>query len=161
MAQMVGVFRIGNEPVLRYTPGGDAVLGLSLACNYGQKGDDGKRPTQWFDCALWGKRAEALEPYLRKGDQVYVILSDVHLETFRRTDNSTGTKIAARISEIELIGGNGGQQQQPQGQQQRQQGSAQDYARASGRDQAPPAAPRRREPEPAPRMDDLDDEIPF
>ena len=158
MAQMVGVFRIGNEPVLRYTPGGDAVLGLSLACNYGQKGDDGNRPTQWFDCSLWGKRAEALEPYLHKGDKVYVILSDVHLETFKRTsDNTVGTKIAARVSEIELLGGNGGQQQQ-QGQQQRQQGNAQDYARASGRDQPPR---RRREPEPAPRMDDLDEDIPF
>ena len=157
MAQMVGVFRIGNEPVLRYTQDGTAVLGLSLACNYGQKGDDNKRPTQWYDCALWGKRAEALEPYLHKGDKVYVILSDVHLETFRRTnDNTVGTKIAARVSEIELLGGNGGQQEQ--GQQQGKQATSQDYARASGRDQ-PPAAPRRREPEP--RMDDLDDDIPF
>lgn len=161
MAQMVGVFRIGNEPVLRYTQDGTPVLGLSLACNYGQKGDDGKRPTQWYDATLWNKRAEALAPYLNKGDQVYVILSDLHLETFRRNDNSTGTKIVARVSEIELLGGNGGQQQQQQGQQQGKQGNSQDYARASGRDQPPPSPPRRREPDPAPRVDDMDEDIPF
>ncbi|HEX5362371.1 MAG TPA: single-stranded DNA-binding protein [Fluviicoccus sp.] len=158
MAQMVGVFRIGNEPTLRYTQDGTPVLGLSLACNYGQKGDDGRRPTQWYDCALWGKRAEALEPYLHKGDAVYVILSDVHLETFRRQDQTTGTKIVARISEIELLGGNNSGEQQQGQQQQRQGNGANEYARQTGRE---PAPPRRQEPKPQPRMDDLDDDIPF
>lgn len=156
MPHTIGTFRIGNEPVLRYTQDGTPVLGLSLACNYGQKGDDGKRPTQWYDATLWNKRAEALAPYLHKGDQVYVILSDLHLETFRRNDNTIGTKIAARVSEIELLGGNGGQQQE-QKQPVKQGDSSGDYARASGRDQAPP----RRQPDTAPRMDDLDDDIPF
>lgn len=154
MAQMVGVFRIGNEPTLRYTQAGDPVISLSLAANYGQKDQQtGKRATQWFDASIWGKRAEALAPYLQKGNQVYVILSDLHLEHFTARDNTKGTKIVARISEIELLGGNGDQQGQ-----QHQGNGANDYAREKGRD---PAPPRRQEPKPAPKMDDLDDDIPF
>lgn len=157
MPHMSGVFRIGNEPAVRYTQGGDAVLGLSLAANYGQKGQDGKRPTQWFDCSLWGKRAESLAQYLTKGSQVYVVLSDVHIETFQGRDGNTGSKIVARVSDIELIGG------QQQGQPQAHGSSASDYARQTGRDPSNvPPPPRRQEPpRGASYSDDLDSEIPF
>jgi hypothetical protein len=37
--------RLGRDAELRYTPNGDAVCNLALACEYGRKGQDGKRPT--------------------------------------------------------------------------------------------------------------------
>ena len=98
------VFRIGNEPAIRFTPGGDAVLNLSLAYSYGRKGDDGKRPTQWVDASLWGKQAEVLQQYLIKGKQIGATLDDVHIEVFQGK-NGEGHKLVARIANIELIGG--------------------------------------------------------
>lgn len=97
-------FRIGNEPEIRFTPGGDPVMSLSLAYSYGRKGQDGKRPTQWLEASLWGKQAEALQPYLTKGGQVVATVDDMHIETYQGK-NGEGHKLAGRIVNIELIGG--------------------------------------------------------
>ena len=65
-----GVGRIGKDAVTRFTQGGDAVTGFSLAMDDGF-GD--KKTTHWFDCSGWGKRYEAVAPYLLKGSQVFVV----------------------------------------------------------------------------------------
>lgn len=99
-----GLARIGRDVELRRTTGGDAVASISLAFSYGRKGDDGKRPTQWVDAALWGKRAEALAPYLVKGGLVAVALEEVHIETYQGK-NGEGVKLVGRVLDIELAGG--------------------------------------------------------
>lgn len=65
-----GVGRIGKDAVTRFTQGGDSVTGFSLAMDDGF-GD--KKTTHWFDCSGWGKRYEAVAPYLLKGSQVFVV----------------------------------------------------------------------------------------
>jgi single-strand DNA-binding protein len=100
--QLIGLARIGNDPEIRYTKNDDAVLSLSLAYNYGRKGDNGFKPSQWVDAALWGKLAEALQPYLIKGSTVCVTLDDVHVESYEKKDGSSGSKLAGRITSIEL-----------------------------------------------------------
>jgi single-strand DNA-binding protein len=98
-----GVARIGRDVELRYTAQGEAVASLSLAFSYGRKGHDNKQPTQWVDAALWGKRAEALAPYLAKGHQIGVTLEDVHIETYTGK-NGEGHKLVARVLDVQLIG---------------------------------------------------------
>ena len=80
MSKMIGLARLGRDAEVRTTSQGESVATLALAFSYGRKGSDGKRPTQWVDGALWGKRAEALAPYLLKGGLVSVLLEEVHLE---------------------------------------------------------------------------------
>ena len=101
----VGIARIGNEPMVRYTPDSKPVLDLSLAYNYGRKGQDGKYPTQWVNATLWGDRAEKLAPYLKKGGQIFVQLSDLHIDTYNKKDGTQGSNVKARISELQLING--------------------------------------------------------
>ena len=139
MIQLFGLARIGRDADLRSTSGGDQVASLSLAFSYGRKGQDGKRPTQWVDGAIWGKRAEALAPYLTKGTLVAVTLEDVHIETFKKSDGTEGTKLAGRVTEIDLAGG-GERQAAP----------------------APAPAPRpQRQPQRNDGFEDTDDSIPF
>lgn len=116
MAQITGVFRIGKDAEVRFTPRGDAVAQLSLAYNYGKKGDDNKRPSQWIDASIWGKRAESLAPYLLKGSQIYAVLSDPHIQTYEGK-NGQGHKLAATVLEIELIAGQREQAQPAQRQE--------------------------------------------
>ena len=99
-----GLARIGRDAELRKTQSGESVIGLSLAFSYGRKDADGKRPTQWVDATLWGKRAEALAPYLQKGGLVAVSLEEVHMETYQNK-GVEGHKLAARVVDIELAGG--------------------------------------------------------
>lgn len=145
-----GLARIGRDAEIRYTQGNDAVASLSLAFSYGRKGDDGKRPTQWVDASLWGKRAEALAPYLKKGGLVSVSLEDVHTEVYQGK-HGEATKVVARVVDLELAGSGERQQAAPPAQ-----------APAARQQQQRPAQPQR--PAPAPQgsgFDDLDNDIPF
>lgn len=119
MIQIFGLARVGRDVEVRNTTNGDAVASVSLAFPYGRKDADGKKPTQWVDGALWGKRAEVLAPYLTKGTLVTVAIEDAHIETFKKQDGTEGSKLAGRITAIDLAGG--GQQTAPQQSQPRQQ----------------------------------------
>lgn len=143
---MVGVARIGNEPVARYTPDGKAVMDISLAFDYGRKGGDGRRPTQWINATMWGDRVEKLQPYLSKGSQVFVTMSEPHIETYDKKDGSgQGFSLRARITELEFVGGRrddaGGE--------------------SGGEAAAAPPARAAKAPAKAPGFDELDDDIPF
>ena len=105
MANLSGVFRVGRDAEVRNTANGEAVCNLSLAYNHGRKGEDGSRPTQWLDASLWGKRATALAEYLVKGQMVYAVINDPHMEEFKKNDGTRGIKMAGSVGEIELIGG--------------------------------------------------------
>lgn len=99
-----GVFRLGRDAEVRYLPDGTPVATLSLATNYGRKDEDGKRPTQWIDAGLWGERANKLAPMLERGRAVFVVLEDIHMETWTKQDGTTGHKLVARVGNIELVG---------------------------------------------------------
>ncbi len=158
MAQLIGLARIGRDVELRYTGNGDPVANVSLAFNYGRKGEDGKRPTQWVDASLWNKRAEALTEYLLSGTQVFVVIDDVHIETYETRDGGTGSKMVGTISSLEFASssnrdgqqdsgprqqgggqqrGNGGGQQRQQGGQGRGQGNAPRQGQQAQQRQAP------------------------
>ena len=55
------------DAVLRRTQSGDAVLSFKVVIDQGKDKDGNKRDGKWFDCSLWGKRAESLERYITKG----------------------------------------------------------------------------------------------
>lgn len=61
---------VGRDAELRTTQGGDKVLGFSVAVDNGKDASGNKRDATWFDCSIWGKRAEALAAHIRKGDKL-------------------------------------------------------------------------------------------
>lgn len=139
----IGLARLGRDAEIRYTPGGDAVANLSLAFNYGKKGDDGHRPSQWIDASLWGDRATALAPYLLKGSVHCFHIEGVHIEHFTKSDGTQGVKMAGMVQDIEL-------------------GPRIDGGQGAAPAPARQAAPAGNAPRPAarPPVDDIDD-IPF
>lgn len=142
MANITGIFRIGRDAELRYTPNNDAVIGLALAFNYGKKSDN---TTQWIDASIWGKRAESLAPYLLKGQQIYAVIDDPHIQTFqRREGGGEGFKLVGRISAIEFAGSRPESAQQPQ-----------------AAPQPPPQRPTTPPSRPAASLADMDDDVPF
>ena len=165
----IGLARLGKDAEVRFTPSGEAVTNLSLAVNYGKRGDDGNRPTQWIDASLWGKQAEALAPFLVRGSVHCFALSDIHIEKFQGKDGE-GHKLVARVDSVEL---GPRQDAAPQQGQQRQQAPAQRPApqrqqeqggyRSSGGRPAPGANQPQRQapPQNAGGFDDLDSDIPW
>jgi single-strand DNA-binding protein len=115
MTTMYGLARLGRDAEIKTTKNGDSMCNLSLAFSYGRKGDDGKRPTQWVDGVLFGRRAEALAEYLIKGGLVMVSLTDVHIEEWDDRDGLKRSKLTGFIGDIQLAGGGQGDtgQRQP------------------------------------------------
>lgn len=153
MPTLTDIGRIGRDAELRYTPNGDAVCNLAIACDYGRKGQDGRRPTQWVDATLWGKQAEAMAQHLVKGQQVHFTIDDAHVEVFTKSDQTQGVKLTGRVIIIKFAGS---PPQQPQGNQQPQQPRQQQRVQ-----QRPAAQQQNQQGTNGPDYESFDDDIPF
>ena len=91
---------IGKDAEVRTTQSGDKVASFSVAVDNGKDSSGNERPAAWFDCSLWGKRADALAPYIRKGGKVTL--------SGRPTCRAHEGKayMGVSVSEITLQGGN-------------------------------------------------------
>lgn len=123
---------ITRDAEVRHIPSGDAVASFSVADNQGKD----KKAIFW-NCSLFGKRAESLAQYLTKGQAVTVVGTISEREF---TDKNTGQPRKAmdvRVNDVALQGGK--------------------------RDEAAPAPQRqaRQQPAPQPAMGDFDEDIPF
>jgi single-strand DNA-binding protein len=125
---------IGKSAEVRTAPNGDKVAGFSVAVDDGF-GD--KKRTIWFDCSIWGVRAERLAQYLTKGSKV-AVSGDLSTR-----EHNGKTYLTIRVAEVTLQGG--GERRDDQ----RDSGS--DYNGTGARGGAASGADR----------DQLDDEIPF
>lgn len=93
--------RLAADSELRYTPDGDAILNFRVASDVGF-GD--KKTTNWFSCALFGKRATALQEHLSKGQQV-AVFGSLTLREWEDRDGAKRVSPDVRVDEIELMGG--------------------------------------------------------
>jgi len=65
--------RLGQDPELRFTQSGTAVLKMSVATDDDVKrGDKWEKETTWHRVVMFGKRAEGVSKHLSKGDSVLV-----------------------------------------------------------------------------------------
>lgn len=77
MAQLNKVFLIGNltrDPEVRYTPKGAAVADLGLATNRTWRTETGEEKEEvcYVTVVVWGKQAETVGKYLKKGSPIFV-----------------------------------------------------------------------------------------
>jgi len=72
--KVILVGNLGRDPEMRYTPGGQAVTNISVATNrrYTDSSGELRDETVWFRVAVWGKQAENVNQYLKKGRSVLV-----------------------------------------------------------------------------------------
>jgi len=61
--------RLGNDPIVRYSPSGTAVANFSFAVGKKYKGEDS---TLWIKIVSFGKLAEVIGEYAKKGQQAIV-----------------------------------------------------------------------------------------
>lgn len=96
MLKAVVVGNIGNEPEMQYSANGGAFIRFNVASNYRTKGQDGEwtDQTEWLRVTLFGKRAESLANYLKKGSRVYV---DGRLEARPWTDKNGTLKAGLEV----------------------------------------------------------------
>ena len=64
-------------------------------------GTKDKPDTMWVDCALWGKRATSLQPYLFKGNRV-TVSGPIRLEEYQAKDGTTKTRLRLSVDQLDL-----------------------------------------------------------
>ena len=161
--KVILVGNLGRDPEVRYLPSGEPVANITIATSsrYKNKTGDMVEETEWHRVTFFGKLAEIVGQYLKKGRSVYV---EGRLKTRKYTDKDGVEKYATDIiaNEMQMLGAREGMGE-PSGDD------------GGGYDNAPPrrpaAAPRAAAPAPAARQapaprpasgfDDMDDDIPF
>lgn len=67
--------RVGKDPEARYTADGSAIASASVATSERWKDKSSgemKEATEWHRIVAYGRTAEVIEQYVKKGDQLYV-----------------------------------------------------------------------------------------
>lgn len=155
--------RLGQDPESRFTQDSTQVVNISLAVGWKSKEKEG---TEWVRCVAFGKLAEIMAQYLRKGSKVFISGS----YRTRKWQNQQGqdqysTEIV--ISDMQMLDGkpqgNQTQHQQQQPQQQNQgfqnQGfQGQQQGQGFGTNSQQPNPQNSGAPQPS---NEFDDDLPF
>jgi single-strand DNA-binding protein len=72
--KFIGIGNLGKDPEVRYMQDGKAVANISIGISEKYKDKEGqqKEVTEWVNVVFFGKLAEIVEKYLKKGSQVYI-----------------------------------------------------------------------------------------
>jgi len=144
--KVIIVGNVGQDPEVRYMPSGSAVAEVSVATSEQwkdkQTGEKQER-TEWHRVTFFGRLAEIVGEYIRKGSQIYV---EGSIRTEKWQDKQGNDRYTTKIiaSEMQMLGSRAG-------------GSAsfQNTSSQAPQQQAAPAAA------PAGASADFDDDIPF
>lgn len=133
--KVILVGNCGKDPEVRYMPNGNAVANLTLATSESYKDKNtgqAVEKTEWHRVIFFGKLAEVVGEYCRKGSQIYV---EGKLQTRKWTDQQGVERYTTEIvvdgftGQMQMLGArqDSGQQQSGgyQGGQQSQAGYAQ------------------------------------
>ena len=90
---------LGRDCEIKTLNNGDSLAAFSVADSAGR--DKG---TIWWNCELWGKRADSLSRYLTKGQAVAVSGSIIENEWNDKDGNKRKT-MKIRVNDVALLGG--------------------------------------------------------
>ena len=90
---------LGKDAEVKYLSNGDAIANFSVADSQGRD-----KPTIWWNCGLYGKRAESLSQYLTKG-QAVTVTGSVSEREWTSKDGEKRKSMDVRVNDIALQGG--------------------------------------------------------
>jgi single-strand DNA-binding protein len=112
MASVNKVILIGNlgrDPEVRYMPDGQAIANVSVATTdtWKDKAGEKQERTEWHRVAFFGKLAEIVGEYLKKGNPIYV---EGRLQTRKWQDKEGQERYTTEIvaDRMQMLGGRGG-----------------------------------------------------
>jgi len=88
--------KVGQEPELRYTQGGMAVLTFSVADTYGK---DDKKKTTWHNVTVFSKLAENVANTIAKGSTV-IVVGRYEQDEFTKKDGTKGKSLKLIADEV-------------------------------------------------------------
>ena len=96
--------RVGTDPETRHSQGGTAVTTLRLATD--RRRQNGETEADWHSVVCWGKQAEAVAEYVKKGNRLFVAGS-LAQNTFEREDGQRVYRTEVHAQEVVFLDSNG------------------------------------------------------
>ena len=111
MANLNKVMLIGNmtrDPQLSYLPSQTPVVEFGLAMTRKYKKQDGSQgeETCFVDCQMFGKRAEVVNQYFKKGNPIFVE-GRLKFDSWQAQDGSKRSKLRVFVENFEFLGRGG------------------------------------------------------
>jgi single-strand DNA-binding protein len=108
--KVILIGNLGDDPEVRYTQGGSAVANVRLATTESWKDKESgekQERTEWHRVVFFGRLAEIVAEYLKKGSQVYV---EGSIRTNKWQDKEGKDRYTTEIvaNEMQMLGGRGG-----------------------------------------------------
>lgn len=121
--------RTGGDPEVKVLPNGDSVANLSLATSERWKDKqtgEQKEQTEWHRLTFYGKLAEIVGQYVKKGDLLFVG-GALRTRKWQAQDGSDRYTTEIKVDQMKMLGSknDGGQGRDGNNQQQPRQQSAQ------------------------------------
>ncbi|NYH18258.1 single-stranded DNA-binding protein [Paraburkholderia bryophila] len=113
MASVNKVILVGNlgaDPEVRYLPSGDAVANIRLATTdrYKDKASgEMKEATEWHRVSFFGRLAEIVNEYLKKGSSVY-LEGRIRTRKWQAQDGTDRYSTEIVAEQMQMLGGRGG-----------------------------------------------------
>jgi single-strand DNA-binding protein len=100
---------LGKDPELRYTPSGQPVATFSLATTERRNDKNGQRKetTEWHNIVVFGKTAEIVNQYLKKGRSCY-LEGKITTRSWDDRDGNKKYKTEIIANTVQFLGGGGG-----------------------------------------------------
>ena len=94
----------GRDVELRYLPNGTPVADFSIASNSSRgRGEGREKKTNWFNVSAFGKQAETLAKYARKGTQL-LVRGKLDLSAWTSRDGEARYNADVTLQEFEFAG---------------------------------------------------------
>ncbi len=108
MASYNKVILMGNitrDPQLSYLPSQTPVVEFGIATNRRYKKQDGSQGEDvcFTDCQMFGKRAEVVNKYFKKGDPIFVE-GRLKFDSWQAQDGSKRSKLRVFVENFEFVG---------------------------------------------------------
>ena len=113
MASVNKVILVGNlgaDPEVRYLPSGDAVANIRLATTDRYKDKQSgefKEMTEWHRISFFGRLAEIVSEYLKKGSAVY-FEGRIRTRKYQAQDGTDRYSTEIVAEQMQMLGGRGG-----------------------------------------------------
>lgn len=90
--------RLTRDPELRYSQSGTAIANFSLAVNREYNHEE----TDFIDCVAFGRTAEAVGTYMKKGSQIGVTGS-LQIESYTKKDGTKGKAAKVVLKHFDFL----------------------------------------------------------
>lgn len=91
--------RLTADPEVSMTRNGKKVANFSIAVERPFKGQDGNRKTDFLKCEAWGKNAETVERFFKKGSMILVV-GAVYQDSYTDNNGNRREKVWINVDEV-------------------------------------------------------------